>query len=160
MKKFIVRDGCMLLCAPPPPVLLVVEVSPVPWAASPFQRMSLEKVLCVCDPTVWVCAGISVDVRTCAASPTVVPSVPKFASLVLNPANTLPRPSGILKVVVPLPLPNVVPIAAKSAAYVVRDTALPSQRSHPVGAVLYPAVLMSPGRSLLPSFRLFHWLLK
>lgn len=45
-----------------------------------------------------------------------------------------PRRSGRLKVVEPSPAPQVVPSAANNAAYVVRDTADPSHKSHPLGA--------------------------
>lgn len=53
-----------------------------------------------------------------------------------NPRRNCPRKSGRLKVVEPSPEPKVVPIAAKSAAYMVRLTAEPFAFSHPVGAVV------------------------
>lgn len=52
--------------------------------------------------------------------------------------------SGMLNVVLPSPAPYVVPIAERSAAYVVRDTAEPSQMSQPVGAALPANCAMAP----------------
>jgi len=64
--------------------------------------------------------------------PVALPSVP--VPVPPEPTATLRRKSGTANVVEPSPAPKVVPMTANRAAYVVRETAVPSQRRYPVGA--------------------------
>ena len=50
-----------------------------------------------------------------------------------------------MNVVLPLPAPQVVPIAANRLAYVARDTARPSHKSHPAGAAAAAVMMSAPG---------------
>src|SRR5574337_259772 len=101
---------------------------------------------CVCPGSVivWLCAGSWPAVDSDWLS---VPPVPPGLVDAGAPRGNVPRKFGTLNVVEPSPAPKLVPIAAKSAAYVDRDIADPSHITHPVGRALYapPHIPPVPG---------------
>ena len=128
--KFMTRAGGVLLCAPPPPVLVEVPLLMRPAARyAPLPPMSLPPTICA--GTECVCAGISAVMSVWFCAPPAVPreAVPlippvdeleprRFAAVlpILSSPNTaLPRRSGTLNVVDPSPTPNVVLVTANSA---------------------------------------------
>ena len=108
----------------------------------------------VWDPVVWLCPG-SVMVwlwdgswateRVKLVAPPRVPN-PKFPA----PTRNLLARLGTLKVETPSPGPHVVPMIAYNAAYMVRDTAVPSHTSHPVGSVADANAIIMPDGLVFP----------
>lgn len=107
----------MLLCEPPPPTLLLVDIPED--GPGPCQKFTNAPPPVAALPAGigWLCAGISAVVRVCVSKPPVAPSARAVRpDPVPTPISARPRPSGRLNVVDPFPAPNVVPIAANRAA--------------------------------------------
>ena len=96
---------------------------------------------CPCCGTSCVCAGNSASIKVTVSEPPVEPN----RCVDDTPRGTLPDKSGRLKVSTPSPAPKVSPITAYKVAYVVLDTAEPSQRRYPVGTVVPAKGSISPG---------------
>ena len=93
------------------------------------------------DGMLWVWDGKLAVVNVVFSVPPVVPK----AWVVSSPIIVRPFIFGKLNVVLPLPVPYVVPIVLNKLAYVVLDTALPSQGKYPPGTVELAFILIIPG---------------
>jgi hypothetical protein len=103
-----------------------------------------EPVLDVIPVGNWASVNVSVSAPpACPSVPVPMPladvnrpaAVPPMLS---TPATMRPRVSGRLKVVLPSPLPNAVPVIAKSVAYVVLEMACPNGNANELFGAVVP----------------------
>ena len=94
--------------------------------------------------------GNSLVVNVCFFSPPVSPNTSNSVCVLSFPTATLPLRFGKLKVVLPSPTPNVVPIMLNNNEYVVLLIALPSHNSQFSGTVSLANGTIEPTGNVSP----------